>query len=1053
MTLNLSALAVRERSVTLFLIIAITLAGGFAFFKLGRAEDPTFSVKQMTIVAAWPGATAQEMQDQVAEPLEKRLQELKWYDRTETFTRPGLAFITLNLRDPIRGKEVPEQFYQARKKMGDEAPNLPQGVLGPFVNDEYGDVAFALYALKAKGEPQRLLVREAETLRQRLLHVSGVKKVTIVGERPERIFVEFSQARLATLGVSPRDVLAALSQRNLVTPAGSIETQGQQVQIRLDGAIDDLEKIRETPVVVGGRTLKIADIAEVKRGYEDPPSFLIRSNGEPAIVLSVVMKERYNGLQLGKSLEAEAKAIAGEMPLGMSFAKITDQSVNIHEAYNEFMLKFFVALAVVIVVSLVSLGFRVGVVVALAVPLTLAGVFIIMLVTGRDFDRITLGALILSLGLLVDDAIIIIETILVKMEEGRDRITAATYAWGHTAAPMLAGTLVTIIGLMPVGFAQSTAGEYAGNIFWVVAFALITSWFVAVIFTPYLGVLLIPKIKPVEGGHGAIYDTPRYRRLRALVSWTVTNKFRVALGVAVAMTVAVLMMGGTKKQFFPNSDRPEALFEVQMPEGSSIATTSAAVGKVEAWLRRQPEAKVVTSYIGQGAPRFFLAIAPELPDPAFAKIVVLTPDQNARDRLKHRFRAFAAGGAVPEARLRATQIVFGPPAPFPVAFRVTGPEAGRVRDIAEQVRAVMLRNRSLRQVNTDWGERAPTLHFVLDQDRLKAIGLSSQDAAEQLQFLLSGVPITQVREDIRSVEVVARTGGADRLDPSRVGAFTLVGSAGQRIPLDQIGRTEVRMEDPILRRRDRLPTITVRGDIAEGLQPPDVSVQVQKQLKPVIAALPAGYKIEMAGPIEESAKANTALAAVFPIMFVLMMMVLILQVRSLSAMFMVLLTAPLALVGVAPTLLLFNQPFGFNAILGLIGLAGIIMRNSLILIGQIQGNQADGLAPFDAVVEATVQRARPVILTALAAVLAFIPLTFSVFWSSLAYVLIGGTIGGTVLTLVFLPALYAIWFKIGGRDARAQSSPSEPLARSEPGFVRKLFRRRAQRPRPAEATE
>jgi len=1053
MTFNLSALAVRERSVTLFLIIAITLAGGFAFFKLGRAEDPTFSVKQMTIVAAWPGATAQEMQDQVAEPLEKRLQELKWYDRTETFTRPGLAFITLNLRDPIRGKEVPEQFYQARKKMSDEAPNLPQGVLGPFVNDEYGDVAFALYALKAKGEPQRLLVREAETLRQRLLHVAGVKKVTIVGERPERIFVEFSQARLATLGVSPRDVLAALSQRNVVTPAGSIETQGPQVQIRLDGAIDDLEKIRETPVAVGGRTLKIADIADVKRGYEDPPSFLIRSNGEPAIVLSVVMKDRYNGLQLGKSLEAEAKAIAAEMPLGMTFTKITDQSVNIREAYNEFMLKFFVALAVVIVVSLVSLGFRVGLVVALAVPLTLAGVFIIMLVTGRDFDRITLGALILSLGLLVDDAIIIIETILVKMEEGRDRITAATYAWGHTAAPMLAGTLVTIIGLMPVGFAQSTAGEYAGNIFWVVAFALITSWFVAVIFTPYLGVLLIPKIKPVEGGHGAIYDTPRYRRLRALVSWAVSNKFRVALGVAVAMIVAVLMMGGTKKQFFPNSDRPEALFEVQMPEGSSIGATSAAVAKVEAWLRGQPEAKVVTSYIGQGAPRFFLAIAPELPDPAFAKIVVLTPDQNARDRLKHRFRAFAAGGAVPEARLRATQIVFGPPSPFPVAFRVSGPEAARVREIAEQVRAVMLRDRSLRQVNTDWGERAPTLHFVLDQDRLKAFGLSSQDAAEQLQFLLSGVPVTQVREDIRSVEVVARTGGADRMDPSRIGAFTLVGSAGQRIPLDQIGRTEVRMEDPILRRRDRLTTITVRGDVAEGLQPPDVSVQVQKQLKPVMTALPAGYRIEMAGPIEESAKANTALAAVFPIMFVLMMTVLILQLRSLSAMFMVLLTAPLALVGVAPTLLIFNQPFGFNAILGLIGLAGIIMRNSLILIGQIHSNQADGLAPFDSVVEATVQRARPVILTALAAVLAFIPLTFSVFWSQLAYVLIGGTIGGTVLTLVFLPALYAIWFKIAPRDARAQSSPSEPLARGEPGFVRGLFRRRAQRPRPAEATE
>ncbi|KRA60121.1 multidrug transporter [Caulobacter sp. Root655] len=1027
MNFNLSALAVRERSITLFLIIAVTFAGAFAFMKLGRAEDPSFSIKVMTIVSAWPGATAQEMQDQVAEPLEKRLQELKWYDRSETFTRPGLAFTTLTLKDQIPPKEVPEQFYQTRKKMSDEAANLPRGVLGPFVNDEYGDVTFALYALKAKGEPQRLLVRQAETLRQRLLHVPGVKKVMIIGEQPQKIFVEFSQARLATLGVSPRDLFAALNDQNLVTPGGSIETAGPQVQIRLDGALDDLEKIRETPIVVGGRTLKLADIAEVKRGYADPATFLIRNGGEPALELGVVMKDRYNGLRLGKSLEKEATAISAEMPLGMSFAKVTDQSVNITEAYDEFMLKFFVALAVVIVVSLVSLGFRVGLVVAMAVPLTLAGVFVIMLVTGRDFDRITLGALILSLGLLVDDAIIIIETIVVKMEEGRDRVSAATYAWGHTAAPMLSGTLVTIIGLMPVGFAKSTAGEYAGNIFWVVAFALITSWFVAVIFTPYLGVLMIPKIKPVEGGHAAIYDTPRYRRLRAMVTWTVDNRFKVAAGVGVAMVIAVLMMGGTKKQFFPASDRPEVLIEVQMPEGQSIASTSQAVAKVEAWLHQQPEAKIVTSYIGQGAPRFFLAISPELPDPSFAKIVVLTPDQKARDALKQRVRQFAASGAVPGAKIRATQIVFGPPSPFPVAFRVMGPDVARVRQIAEQVRAVMLSNNALRQVNTDWGERVPTVHFVLDQDRLRAFGLSSSDASLQLQFLLTGVPVTQVREDIRSVEIVARTAGADRLDPARLGAFTLVGASGERIPLDQIGRAEVRMEDPILRRRDRLTTITVRGDIDERLQPPDVSTQVLKDLKPIMAALPAGYRIEMGGSIEEAGKANVALAAIFPLMFILMMVVIIFQVRSLSAMFMVLLTAPLALVGVAPTLLIFHQPFGFNAILGLIGLAGIIMRNSLILIGQIHNNQEEGLDPFHAVIEATVQRARPVILTALAAILAFIPLTFSVFWSSMAYTLIGGTIGGTVLTLVFLPALYAMWFRIKdpGLDTAKANGPEE----------------------------
>jgi multidrug efflux pump subunit AcrB len=1023
---NLSALAVRERAVTLFLIIVISVAGLYAFVQLGRAEDPSFTIKQLTFASVWPGATAQEMQDQVAEPLEKRMQELKWYDRTETFTRPGLAFTTVTLKDSTPPAEVPEEFYQARKKLGDEAAKLPQGVAGPFINDEYGDVVFALYALKAKGEPQRLLVREAEQLRQRLLHVPGVKKVNIIGERPERIFVEFSYARLANLGISARDIFAALNSRNAITPAGSIDTSGPQVLVRLDGALDDLQKIKDTPIVAGGRTLKLSDVADVKRGYEDPPTFLIRNQYEPTLELGVVMKERYNGLQLGKDLDKETAAISAEMPLGLSLTKVTDQSVNIKEAYNEFMLKFFVALAVVIAVSLISLGWRVGIIVAAAVPLTLAGVFVIMLATGRDFDRITLGALILSLGLLVDDAIIVIETMVVKMEEGRDRLFASTWAWSHAAAPMLAGTLVTAIGLMPVGFAKSSAGEYAGNIFWVVMFALLTSWVVAVVFTPYIGVKLLPEIAKVEGGHDAIYGTPRYRQLRSVIAWMVDHKKKVVLGVVGLFIVALAGLGLVKQQFFPISDRPEVLVEVQMPEGTSIEATSAATAKVEAWLRKQPEAKIVTSYIGQGAPRFFLAISPELPDPSFAKIVILTPDEKTREALKRRVREAAAQGLVPEARIRATQIVFGPYSPFPVAFRVTGPEEARVRAIAEQVRAVMQANPQMRQVNTDWGERVPTMHFVLDQDRLRAIGLSSQDAAQQLQFLLTGAPVTQVREDIRTVDVVARSAGAERLDPAKIGSFTLTGSAGQRVPLDQIGHAETRMENPIMRRRDRLTTITVRGDVAEGLQPPDVAKQVIAQLEPIRAKLPAGYSIDTGASLEEAGKANVALAAVFPIMLVLMMVVIIFQVRSLAAMAMVLLTAPLALVGVVPTLLLFHQAFGFNAILGMIGLAGIIMRNTLILIGQIHTNEADGLDPYHAVVEATVQRSRPVILTALAAVLAFIPLTFSVFWGSLAFTLIGGTIGGTVLTLAFLPALYALWFRI--RPARGAADEQELAA-------------------------
>ncbi|EPC3803528.1 efflux RND transporter permease subunit [Enterobacter ludwigii] len=1009
---NLSALAVRERSVTLFLIILVTLAGIFSFFGLGRAEDPPFTVKQMTVITVWPGATAQEIQDQVAEPLEKRLQELKWYDRTETYTRPGMAFITLSLQDKTPPSQVQEEFYQARKKLGDETKNLPAGVMGPMINDEFSDVTFALFALKAKGEPQRLLVRDAEALRQQLLHVPGVKKVNIIGEQAERIYISFSHDRLATLGLSPQDIFTTLNSQNALTAAGSIETRGAQIFIRLDGAFDKLQKIRDTPLIAQGKTLRLSDVATVERGYEDPPTLQIRNQQEPTLLLGIVMREGWNGLALGKALDAETANINANMPLGMTLTKVTDQSVNIRSSVDEFMIKFFVALLVVMVVCFVSMGWRVGIVVAAAVPLTLAVVFVVMEASGINFDRVTLGSLILALGLLVDDAIIAIEMMVVKMEEGYDRIKASAYAWSHTAAPMLAGTLVTAIGFMPNGFAQSTAGEYTSNMFWVVGLALIASWFVAVVFTPYLGVKILPDIAKVEGGHAAIYDTPRYNRFRHTLSRVIARKWIVAASVVAIFTLAVLGMGLVKKQFFPTSDRPEVLVEVQMPYGTSIEQTSAATAKIEAWLRKQPEASIVTAYIGQGSPRFYLAMAPELPDPSFAKVVVMTDSEKSREALKFRLREAVARGLAPEARVRVTQLVFGPYSPFPVAWRVMGPDVDKLRDIAENVKGVLQASPMMRTVNTDWGSRVPTLHFTLDQNRLQATGLTSNAVAQQLQFLLSGVPITSVREDIRSVQVTGRAAGDIRLDPAKIEGFTLVGNAGQRVPLSQIGEIEIRMEDPLLRRRDRTPTITVRGDIAENLQPPDVSTAIMKQLQPLVDSLPPGYRIEMAGSIEESGKATQAMAPLFPIMIALTLLIIILQVRSLSAMVMVFLTAPLGLIGVVPTLLLFNQPFGINALVGLIALSGILMRNTLILIGQIDHNQKDGLDPFHAVVEATVQRARPVLLTAMAAVLAFIPLTHSVFWGTLAYTLIGGTLGGTIITLVFLPAMYAIWFRI-----------------------------------------
>ena len=1025
--LNLSALAVRERSVTLFFLFAFIIAGILAYFKIGRAEDPRFTVKVFTVTAAWPGATAQEMQDLVAEPLEKRMQELTYYDHVDTFTRPGLAFLTVTLKDSTPPKAVPDEFYQGRKKIQDENSKLPQGVFPPVLNDEYSDVAFAIYALEAPGLPPRFLTRQAESLRQRLLHVDGVKKVDVFGERPERIFVQFSYDRISTLSISPREIFDALVRQNAVTPAGSVDTANQQVNIRLDGALNDLQKIRDTPITAGRRTVRLSEIATVERGYEDPVTFLVRHNGEPAMMLNVVMREGYNGLMLGKALEAEQKKIQADLPAGLSFGKVTDQSVIIDEAVGEFQLKFFVALLVVMVVSLLSLGWRVGIVVAAAVPITLSATLVIMEFTGKDLDRITLGALILSLGLLVDDAIIAIETMVVKLEEGWDRIRAASYAWSHTAAPMLAGTLVTIIGLMPVGFAESGAGEYCRNLFWVVCIALLTSWVVAVTFTPYLGVKLLPDIPRMAHGYADIYQTPNYRGLRRVIGSAVKYKFLVLAAVIGLLFAALIGMGAVKQQFFPNSDRPEVLVDVVLPQGASIQTTQNAVAKIESWVRVQKETKIVSSYIGGGAPRFWLAYNPELPNPNFAKLIILTADAKARDQLLLRLREQVASGLASEARVRAVPFVFGPYTPWPVAFRVTGPDIQIVRQAADQVLAIMAANPRVRQANMDWNERSPMVHFVLDQDRLDLIGLSSRDAGQQIQFLTIGATLTQVRENIRTVDIVARTSGSNRLDPQKLLNMTLTSRDGRSIPLSQVGRVEILEEDPILKRRDHLPTITVESDIDDEVQPPQVTSEVQKSIQPIVDKLPAGYRIEVGGNAEESLKANTALAKVFPLMLICMLVVMIFQVRSLPALAMTVLTAPLGLVGVVPTLLLFHVPFGFNPILGLIALAGILMRNTLILIGQIKTNKEDGLGDYQAVVEATVQRSRPVLLTALAAVLAFIPLTFSVFWGSLAYTLIGGTAIGTILTLVFLPALYAIWFRVKPNRELQQNERLEEL--------------------------
>lgn len=1007
---NLSAIAVKEPSVTLFLLVAIIAAGVFAFLQLGRAEDPGFTGKAMTITAVWPGASAREMQDQVADRLEKRLQELRFYDRVETQARPGLVTLTLLFKDTTPPKDVPELFYQARKKMGDEAINLPRGVMGPIINDEYSDVYFSLVAVQAKGLPQRQLLEEAEAIRSQLQQVEGVQKVTLIGEQKPKIFVEISYRKLATLGVPADALLGALASQNLIQPAAQFETASRLVPIRVTGAFDDLDAVRATPIAAGGRVFRLSDVAEVRFGSEDPASYQVRHQGEAALMLGVVMQDKYNGTTLGRALKARIAAISKDLPLGLSITEVADQAANIAEAYGEFMLKFAVALSVVMAVSLIALGWRVGIVVALSVPLTLAAVFVIMLATDRQFDRITLGALILSLGLLVDDAIIAIEMMVVKLEEGLSRTEAATFAWGATAAPMLAGTLVTIIGFLPVGFARSTAGEYAGNIFWIVGFALMVSWGVAVYFTPYLGVKLLPAITPVAGGHDAIYATPRYRQLRGLISRSVHRRRPVALGVlGLFLVCGALLALVIPKQFFPSSDRPELIVEVYLAHGSSIEATRNVVTRIEKDLVGQPDVRFVDSYLGGGAPRFFLSLNPEPLDPSFAKLIVLTPDTEARERLRDRIEALVRQGRYPGARVRVLSLLFGPPVPYPVAFRISGPDAQVLRTIAADVSRVVEANPDAVDVNTDWGDRSPNLTLQFDSDRLRLLGLDPASVARQVSALVSGTTVAQARFGDRTTDVVVRTPLPERRSLGDLGNLAIGTSSGASVPLNQVARIVPSTEDPLLVRRDRTPTMSVRADVRQGVQPPDVTGRVIPRLQPIIDRLPAGYAIKAAGSVEESGKANVALAPLFPIMIGLMLLVLMLQTRSFRMTGLVFATAPLGLIGAVPALILTGFPFGFNAILGLIGLAGILMRNTLILVDQIDSEIARGLGLEDAVIEATVRRARPVVLTAMAAVLAFLPLTLSSFWGPLAVVLIGGTLVGTALTLFFLPALYALW--------------------------------------------
>ena len=1022
---NLSAWAVSHPPLVLFLIIALGAAGFFSYQKLGRAEDPFFTVKVVNVSVLWPGATSNEIQTQVADPIEKKLQELPYFEKVQTYSKPGFTAMQVTFRDSTPAKDVPYLFYLLRKKLADAQGSLPSGIIGPIVNDEFSDVDSILFMMTGAGADYAQMKKVAEGLRQRLLKVNGVTKVDLYGTQDERIYVEFSHAKLATLGITPQALFDSLAKQNNVTPAGTVETDAQRVPLRVTGALDGAKAVAESPVESNGRVFRLGDIATVTHGFVDPPTFQVRQEGKPALGIGVVTAKGANILELGKNVNAAADEFMKAVPQGIELTQIADQPKVVEEAVGEFVHSFVEALVIVLFVSFLALGWRTGIVVALSVPLVLSIVFIVMNAIGLDLHRISLGALIIALGLLVDDAIIAVEMMVVKMEQGWDRIRAASFAWESTAFPMLTGTLVTAAGFLPIGFANSAVGEYAGSIFWIVAISLVASWFVAVIFTPYIGVKLLPNIK-VHAGHDphAVYETRMYRGLRRVVSWCVEHRITTVAATVGVFVASILAFGHVQQQFFPLSERPELFLQLRLPEGTAFNVTEKAVKTAETLLKDDKDIATYTAYVGQGSPRFWLGLNPQLPNEAFAEIVIVAKGVEARERIKAKIEKAAADGAINEARVRVDRFNFGPPVGFPVQFRVIGPDAGKVRDIAYQVRDVMRQNPNVRDPQLDWNEQSPYLKLVVDQDRARALGLTPQDVSQALAMLISGAQVTTIRDGIEKVGVVARAVPSERLDLAHVGDLTVTSRNGVAVPLQQIAKIEYAHEEPILWRRNRDMAITVRADVADGVQAPDVTNQISPKLQEIRDHLEPAYRIEAGGAFEESAKGNASIFVLFPLMVVVMLTLLMIQLQSFSRLVLVFLTAPLGIVGASLGLNVANAPFGFVALLGLIALAGMIMRNAVILVDQIESDVTHGLTRREAIIEATVRRARPVVLTALAAILAMIPLSRSAFWGPMAITIMGGLFVATFLTLLYLPGLYALWFR-KSLDERGVGEPAD----------------------------
>ncbi|MBI5786630.1 MAG: efflux RND transporter permease subunit, partial [Rhodocyclales bacterium] len=983
---NLSAWALEHPSMVLYLIIIITVGGVLSFLNLGRAEDPDFTLKIMIVRTLWPGATAREVEQELTERIEKKLQETTNLDILKSASRAGESLIFVQLKDYTRSPDVPESWRQVRRKLDDIRAALPAGVQGPFPNDEFGDVYVNIYALTGQGYDMGALRREADRMARELRALPDVKKVDLIGVQDEKVYVEVAPARLASLGLTPAHVAEALAKQNAVAPAGFVETATDRVRLRVTGAFDTVERIRNTDLAIGSRHFRLADIAEVKRGPADPPSPRMRVGGEDAIGIAVAMNRGGNVIKLGENLAKEVGKRASDLPLGMEMKKVADQPTIVQVSLKLFLQSLAEALIIVLTVSFLSLGLRTGMVVALSIPLVLALTFLLMRVFGIDLHRISLGALIISLGLLVDDAIISVEMMVVKIEQGLDKFNAATFAYTSTAFPMLTGTLITAAAFTPVGFAHSAAGEYAGAIFSVTTIALLTSWLVAVVFTPYIGYKLldVDKLRKFgEAHHGDIYDTPFYRRVRDTVTWCVRHRWKT-----IAITVAAFVLGivafntAVQKQFFPPSNRPELLVDLWLPQGASLKATEREVKRVEALIKDDERIASYSSYIGNGAPRFFLPLDQQLFNDNFGQLVIVTKGFDEREAVRaHLLASFdAADGGWSHLRARVARLENGPPIGFPVVFRVTGEDLATLRGIAEKVAAVMRSNPNVRDVHLDWNELAKTVRVAIDQDRARALGVTSQDIAQALQAYEVGATLTQFREGDQLIEVVWRAGGGDRGRLDRL-ADLPVPAGGKWVPLAQVAKLEPALEEGVIWRRNRVPTIQVRADLANNdVTGPTASLQIDPALNDIRGRLPPGYRVELGGTIEESAKNESAIKAVAPLMIVGVITLLMMQLQSIRRTVMVMLTAPLGMIGVALALLVFAKPYGFVANLGVIALLGMILRNSVILVDQIEQDERAGKSTWEAIIGSAVRRFRPIMLTAAAAVLAMIPLSRQIFW-------------------------------------------------------------------------